>query len=303
MEPSHFSNLNFRHVTTNGIALHIAESGSRDGPLVILLHGFPEFWYGWRHQIRALAAAGYWVVAVDQRGYNLSDKPAGKQAYDLDFLTDDIAGIADALGRDRFSIVGHDWGGIIAWWAAGRYPQRLDRFAVLNAAHPSVWREAIKNDRSQRRKSWYIGMFQLPAFPEWAMRRRRFRVLIDTLKSAARPDAFSDDDLHLYRGAWEQPGALTGMVDWYRAIAAKDLPAVESIHIEVPALILWGVNDKYAIRNLAERMRLLCTNVKVEYFERATHWLQHDEPSAVSDRLVDFLSPLRQGNPGADGVD
>lgn len=289
MELSHLPVLSFRHIQTNGIALHVAESGPKDGPLVILLHGFPEFWYGWRHQIGPLAAAGFRVVAVDQRGYNLSDKPPGKQAYDLDLLADDIAGIADALERKTFNVVGHDWGGIVAWWMADRYAERLDHMAVLNAAHPSIWREAIKNDPAQRRKSWYVGMFQLPWLPERTMRTRQFRGMSDALKTGARPEAFSEDDLHLYRGAWEQAGALTAMVNWYRAIARKPLPATAAIRVNVPTLILWGVNDKYAVRDLAERTRALCSDAKVEYFEHATHWVQHDEPQAVSERLVDFL--------------
>jgi len=300
MEPPQLSNLTFRHIQSNGISLRVAESGPEYGPLVILLHGFPEFWYAWRHQIGPLADAGFRVLAVDQRGYNLSDKPAETRAYDLDLVTDDVAGIADAVGRETFSVVGHDWGAIVAWWAAGRYPQRLERMAVLNAAHPSIWREAIKNDRAQRRKSWYLGMFQIPRLPEWGIRAGRFRGLVDALRGSSRTDAFSEDDLHLYRGAWEQAGALTGMINWYRAIAKKPLPEPASIHIDVPTLILWGVNDKYAIRELAERTRKLCSNAQLEYFEKATHWLQHDEPGAVSERLVEFLRAGRGEAKGAD---
>jgi epoxide hydrolase 4 len=290
MELSRFPNLKFRHIQTNGIALHVVESGPEDGPLVILLHGFPEFWYGWRHQIGPLADAGFRVLAVDQRGYNLSDKPVATSEYDLDLVADDVAGVADAVGRKTFSIVGHDWGGIVAWWAAARYPKRLERMAVLNAAHPSIWRDAIKHDRAQRRKSWYVGMFQIPGLPEWGMRAGRYRALAAALEDSARADAFSQDDLHLYRGAWEQTGALRGMINWYRAITKKTLPKPTSIHVDVPTLILWGVNDRYAIRELAERTRKLCSNARLEYFEKATHWLQHDEPEAVSRLLLDILS-------------
>ena len=199
--------MNFRHIETNNIRLHIAESGPEHGRLVILLHGFPEFWYSWRHQIEPLAAAGFHVVAVDQRGYNLSDKPDSIESYDLDLVCDDVLGIADALDYQTFNIVGHDWGALVAWWLAARNPDRIDRMAVLNATHPSIWREAIKNNRAQKKKSWYVGVLQIPWLPEWLMRQRRFDGLVKALKMSSRPDAFSDADLQKYRGAWQQPGA------------------------------------------------------------------------------------------------
>jgi pimeloyl-ACP methyl ester carboxylesterase len=236
-----------------------------------------------------VADAGFHVVAIDQRGYNLSDKPAAVASYDLDLLCDDVLGIADALGQKTFNIVGHDWGAIIAWWLAARNPDRIERMAVLNASHPSIWREAIKNHRAQRRKSWYVGVLQWPKFPEWLMRQRNFDALAKALKSSSRADAFSETDLQLYRGAWQQSGALTAMVDWYRAIAHKTLPAASSVRIDVPTMILWGVNDAYAIRELAERAKAMCSNARLEYFENATHWVQHDEPERVSKLLINFF--------------
>ena len=283
------ANLRFSHIETNGVKLHVAEAGPAGGPLVLLLHGFPEFWYGWRHQIGPLAEAGFHVVAVDQRGYNLSEKPIGRAAYDLDLLADDVLGIADALGGKKFKVVGHDWGAIVAWWLAARNPDRLDRMAVLNASHPSIWRDAIANDPPQRKKSRYVSMFQLPWLPEWSMRRRHFDALIKALKTSIRPDSFSELDVQMYRGAWEQSGALTGMVNWYRAIAKKPLPPAASVKISVPTLILWGVNDHYAIRDLAERSKAMCTNATIEYFENATHWIQHDEPDRVNESLIKFF--------------
>jgi epoxide hydrolase 4 len=155
---------------TNGIHLHVAEAGPADGPLLILLHGFPEYWRSWRHQIGPLASAGYHVLAPDQRGYNLSDKPSGIAAYDLDQLAADVVGLADATGAATFSIVGHDWGASVGWWLAGTMPHRVSRLVALAAPHPAVWREGMRSEPEQRRLSRYVGLFRLPWLPEFLAR-------------------------------------------------------------------------------------------------------------------------------------
>src|SRR3712207_5146322 len=179
----------------SGVELHAAAAGPPDGPLAILLHGFPEFWWGWRRQIGPLAAAGLRVVAPDQRGYNLSDKPPGVRAYDLDALADDVLGLADALGRQRFAVVGHDWGGILAWHLAGRDPERVERAAVLNAQHPGTMRGYARARPSQMAKSWYIAFFQLPALPEAMQRAADFAWLRNGLTRTSRPGTFTPEDL------------------------------------------------------------------------------------------------------------
>lgn len=152
----------FSRVAANGIELHTAEAGPAEGPLVFLLHGFPEFWYSWRNQIPALAENGFRVIAPDQRGYNLSGKPDGVSNYDLDRLAADIVGLADHFKRESFNVVGHDWGAAVGWWLAGKYAPRLQRLAVLNAPHPAVWVDAMRHDPVQKRKSSYVRFFQLP---------------------------------------------------------------------------------------------------------------------------------------------
>ncbi len=282
------STLRFQRCGTNGIALHVAEAGPSDGPVVMLLHGFPEFWYGWRHQVDALAGAGYRVVMPDQRGYNLSDRPAGVAAYDLDVLARDIIGLADGLGAKKLSLIGHDWGASVGWWIASRHPERLDRFAALNAPHPAVWMDAMRNDPQQRRKSWYVYAFRLPALPELMMRQRNFQALAAALRDAGRPDACSDADLAQYRAAWAMPGALTGMVNWYRALLKKRPTLAAAGRIAVPCRILWGRGDKFAVPDLAERSAALCAQASVHYLD-ASHWVQHDEPQQVNELLLEFL--------------
>ena len=196
---------------TNGVNLHVVMAGPQDGPLVILLHGFPEFWYGWRQQMPALAAAGYTVWAPDQRGYNRSDKPAGVGAYAIDTLAQDVAGLIEASGREQVYLVGHDWGAAVAWWVAGKYPERVKKLAILNVPHPAVMRRAVLEDAEQRKRSWYIFFFQLPWLPEQSLSQENFTNLIRSLKGSGRRGTFTDDDLAAYRQAWSQPGALTAM--------------------------------------------------------------------------------------------
>ncbi len=153
-------------LTVNGVMLHAVAAGPKDGPLAVLLHGFPEFWYGWRRQIEPLAAAGFRVLVPDQRGYNLSDKPEGLRAYTLDVLADDVLGLATALERSTFAVVGHDWGGVLAWHLSARNPDRIERAAVLNGPHLAVMRNYALSHPGQMLKSWYVGFFQAPWLPE-----------------------------------------------------------------------------------------------------------------------------------------
>src|SRR6185312_10883791 len=189
------SDVRFSRIPVHGIHLHVAEAGPSDGPLVFLLHGFPEFWYGWRNQIAPLAARGFHIVAPDQRGYNLSDKPAGVASYDLDLLAADVIGLADYFARETFAVVGHDWGAAVGWWIAGRHSSRLERLAVLNAPHPAVWVEAMRNNPVQKRKSSYVRLFQIPYLPEFLIGLNRSKGLAKGFGDSVRAGAFTDGDL------------------------------------------------------------------------------------------------------------
>jgi pimeloyl-ACP methyl ester carboxylesterase len=290
------STVRFSRHATNGVTLHVAEAGPADGRLVVLLHGFPEFWYGWRHQIDALADAGYRVVVPDQRGYNLSDKPKGRAAYDIDHLARDVVGLVDGIGRQTFRLVGHDWGAGVGWWIALRHPERLERFVALSAPHPAVWIDAMRNNPEQRKKSWYVRAFRIPWLPEFLLRQRNFKGLADALRESRRPGACSDEDLAKYREAWSRPGALTGMINWYRALLAKPVPPTLPGPVKVPTLIVWGRDDKYGIPELAERSGRLCDDGPVVYLD-ATHWVQHDEPERVNELLLEFLAGPASGTP------
>jgi epoxide hydrolase 4 len=273
---------------TNGIELHAVAAGPPDGPLVVLLHGFPEFWYGWRRQIAALPAAGLRVVAPDQRGYNLSDKPKGVAPYRLDVLADDVLGLADALGRGRFMVVGHDWGGVVAWHLAGRNPERVERAAVLNAPHPATVRGFMRAHPSQVMRSWYAAFFQTPLLPEWALGAVDFAWLRASLVRTSRSGTFSDADLRRYRDAWTQPGALTAMLNWYRALP-RYAGAPRHTRIRVPVHVIWGDRDPFLDRGLVEAGLALCDRGDAFHIADATHWVQHEESERVNGLLAEFL--------------
>jgi epoxide hydrolase 4 len=277
--------LEHSHIATNGINLHVVQSGLAGGPAVLLLHGFPEFWYGWRRQIPALSAAGYRVIVPDQRGYNLSDKPRGVRAYNMNTLAEDVIGLLDALGHDQVYLAGHDWGGVIAWWIARNYPERIAKLAILNAPHSSAYQRYALTHPKQGIKSWYISFFQLPLLPEALTRRFFWR----TPPPDTTPEAFSEQDLAQYREAVRQPRALHSMINYYRAAVWHPAKArVRSPRITVPTLILWGKRDRYLSAELAHESAALCDDARVEMFD-TSHWLQHEQAEAVNERLIGFF--------------
>jgi len=279
-----------KFIETNGIRLFVVQEGPEDGPLILLLHGFPEYWYGWRHQIDFLAQQGYRVWAPDLRGYHLSERPKGVDNYKLDTLARDVIGLIDAAGAERARLVGHDWGSAIAWWTAFRQPDRVEQLVVLNAPHPKVLMDALRNSWSQRRKSWYMYFFRLPKAPEAMLRARNWRALEQALSGEARPDTFSAADMAQYHKAWRQPGALTAMLNYYRALFRHRPGLLLDPSIKVPTLIIWGAQDSVAPRELAIASARLCTDVQLVFREEATHWIHHEEPEQVNALIQHYLA-------------
>ena len=276
-------------IPTNGIELHAVAAGPDDGPLVILLHGFPEFWYGWRHQIPTLARAGYRVVAPDGRGYAGSEKPSSVGDYRLSELTADVTGLIDALGRTRACVAGHDWGANVAWRLAMDAPERVARLAILNVPHPRAFLRALRRRPEQWRRSWYIAFFQLPWLPVALLTRNDFRALREGLLRTSRPGTFTEENIERYVEAWAEPDAVRSMVHWYRAPRLGPDDAFPSGRIHVPTLVLWGARDAFLIPELAAWSAEHCDDAEVVVLDDATHWLQHEEPTRVSDALVAFF--------------
>jgi pimeloyl-ACP methyl ester carboxylesterase len=270
------------------VGLQAVAAGPHDGPVVVLLHGFPEFWYGWRRQIEPLATAGFRVIVPDQRGYNLSSKPSGVSAYALTELVSDVIAIADQLGQNKIFLAGHDWGAAVAWSAALLHPQRIAKLAVLNVPHPSVMRKFLSTRPRQLLRSWYMFFFQLPWLPEAVFSAFHFRIGSQALLRSSRPGTFSVEDLAQYRAAWSQPGALTGMINWYRALFRARVKFPDKT-VHVPTRILWGERDAFLLTEMARESLRYCTNAELFTFANATHWLQHEEPARVSELLIDFF--------------
>lgn len=271
----------------DSVRLHYVEAGS--GPLVLLLHGFPEFWYSWRHQIPVLAQAGYHVVAPDMRGYNLSDKPAGWRSYGAEHLAGDIAGLIRGFGAERAQVVGHDWGAAVTYLTAMQHPEVVERAAILNVPHPQRMLEGLRNPR-QMLRSWYMFAFQLPWLPEALAPLGGFALWRRTLRADA-PAAFSERDLDRYVEAWSQPGALQAMLGYYRA-ALRQSPRrarARMSRIEAPVLVIWGEQDRALGSELAEPDPEWVPNARVERIPDASHWVQMDAPERVNRLLLDFL--------------
>lgn len=271
----------------NGLQFHACAAGPQDGPVVLLLHGFPESSAGWCHQMEPLARAGWRVVAADQRGYGQTSKPAGRSAYRIDTLADDVEALARALGAERYAVVGHDWSGLVAWHLASRGAQGLQRMAILNAPHPATLGSHAMVSPGQLLKSWYVGFFQLPALPELALSANDFMWLRNALASTGRPGAVGDDLLRRYREDWARAGALTSMLNWYRALP---LDAFSHGRIRVPVQIIWGNRDAFLDAALAERAAGMCDDARVLHLAEAGHWLHHEEPAEVNAALLRFLA-------------
>jgi pimeloyl-ACP methyl ester carboxylesterase len=281
--------IEFGFMPVNGVTLHYAAAGPEDGPLVVLLHGFPEFWFGWRDYFRPLAERGFRVVAPDQRGYNLSSKPEGAEAYQLGAAAADVFALASALGRERFHVVGHDWGASVAWTMAGLDPRRLTSATMIQAPHPAVWLRAIREDPEQRIKSRYLQILRMPWLSEMSLKLGNFAGLSRAFRSSARPEAFSPEALEVYREAWGRPGALTGMLNWYRALFVAELATPAPKSLKPPTLVLWGDRDEFGVPKLADDSVALCANARLRRIPQATHWVIHDAPEVVRDALLDHL--------------
>lgn len=274
--------LRHRTIPVNGISLHVVEAGPETGRPVFLLHGFPDFWYTWIRQIRFLADEGFRVVAPDQRGYNLSDKPAEIAEYNIDQLAADIIALMESYNSPRSLLIGHDWGGSVAWRTAHLCPERVEKLVILNVPHSAVLKQALRTEIRQKLRSWYIFFFQVPRVPEWIL--SAFHCLL-LKRLRARGSRLTAEETELYVQAWSQPGAIRGMIQWYRALLRTKARRMESPRIMPRVHIIWGSRDKYLGREMAQRSLELCDHGKLTFLENASHWVQHDEPDEVN-RLI-----------------
>ncbi|MGD1715845.1 alpha/beta fold hydrolase [Dapis sp. BLCC M172] len=277
-------------VDTNNIRLHCVTQG--EGELVILLHGFPEFWYSWRYQMPALARH-FKVVVPDLRGYNDSDKP--DNGYDLDTLAADIRGLIERLGYVKAHIVGHDWGGAIAWHLAQKFPEYLNRLAILNAAHPQKLIQELAGNVDQIRRSWYILAFQVPGIPEWLIQQNLREFIKGIFQGQAiRKSAFTTEITQIYQAALEKPGALVAAINHYRQFLLPQNwlknfnPKPEKV--TAPTLILWGKEDYFLSQKLTEGLdKLIAAPFWLKVIPDCGHWIQQEVPHTVNRELLNFF--------------
>jgi len=305
--------LEHRLVRTNGVRLHCVVDG--EGPLVLLLHGFPEFWYSWRHQIAALAPR-FRVVAPDLRGYNESEKPAGVAAYAMPQLVADVEGLVHAFGEREAAIVGHDWGGAVAWSVAMERPAVTRKLAVLNCPHPAIMTRQLRANPRQMARSWYMFFFQIPWLPEFLLGLGHARVIGRAMRtSTVRPGALGDDDIQRLRDAAMHSGALKSALNYYRAAfrdrsnaaalppvlrrflyGDEELPAPRTAledwpRIGAPTLLIWGEQDVALGKELTIGMEPLFGGpFEIRYVPDAGHFVHQEQPTLVSRWLEEFLA-------------
>jgi len=273
-------------VDVNGVRLHVVAAGREDKGTVIFLHGFPEFWYGWRKQIPYFSARGFRVLVPDQRGYNLSSQPPGVRSYSIDRLAEDVAGLAQTAGDREVVLVGHDWGAAVAWWTAIRFPDLFKRLVILNVPHPYVMARQVRTNPRQLARSWYILFFQIPWLPEALLRWNNWTPLSRAVISSSLPGTFSTADMAIYREAWSRGDAIASMIHWYRSAFRSQSLRAWNRTVEIPTLILWGARDRFLGQETVEPSLALCRSGRAVYFDDATHWLQLEASSKVN-RLIE----------------
>lgn len=278
-----------REESVGGLRLHWVEAG--EGPLVLLLHGFPELWLAWRKQLPALAASGFRAVAPDLRGYNLSEKPRGVASYRIEKLAGDVANLVRHLGYERTFLVGHDWGGAIAWCVPALHPGLVERLAILNAPHPILFKRKL-GTLAQARRSSYVFFFQLPFLPERSLSRHRAGFLKGMLRrDPVTPGAFSPEEIEAYREAFLRPGAATAAINYYRAAfrGGMRIPGLRRSLDGVP-LAPEDERDRYLGPELLEGLDALVPDLRLVRIPDASHWLPSDAPDLVNAELTAFFT-------------
>lgn len=288
-EPSPESGINMRWVEANGLRFEVAEAG-RGERLALCLHGFPELHYSWRHQMPMLADMGYRVWAPNMRGYGKTTRPDGVEAYRLHTLAEDVGALIDASGCDDVTLIAHDWGALVAWHFAIRKVRPLAKLVILNVPHPKCSEREIRKWR-QMRKSWYIFFFQLPWLPEKLLARGKAQPIVEAFRgSAVNKSLFTDETLEPYRQAARQPGAITAMLNYYRALLRRpDVRETGDGKVDMPTLVLWGEQDIAIDIHCLDGMENYVPDLTVKRFPDASHWVQQDVPDQVNAELKAWL--------------
>jgi pimeloyl-ACP methyl ester carboxylesterase len=270
----------------NGLELHVVAAGEPDAPLVVLLHGHPDFWYGWRDQVGPLVEAGFRVVVPDQRGCNLSDAPDGIDPYRMSRLSSDVCELIHSEGRESAHVVGHDFGGLVAWNLALREPSVVERLGILNVPHPTVFRETVRSSPRQIARSWYVWFYQIPKLPEWILGRNDMDNMAETLEVSSNPGTFDEETVERYRAAWRHTG-IEPRINWYRGFRRSERPPRDTV--TQPTLVCWGEDDVGLVPSMAEKSLDYCEDGQLRTYPDASHWVHH-EREEVTDALLRHLA-------------
>jgi epoxide hydrolase 4 len=302
-ESKHTPKLTDHYAEVNGVRLHYVSAGK--GPLVVFLHGFPEFWYEWKNQL-AVFGQDHLAVAPDMRGYNLSAKPPEVDQYQLKYLIEDVRALAGQLGYKKFTLVAHDWGGAVAWALAAAHPECLDKLVIVNAPHPGVFARLLAEDAKQQQASQYMLMFRSPQ-AEAALSANQYALLVNIVLGAGlKNGVFTEDDKKAYIEAWSQPGALTGGLNYYRAAqvgppqpASQDSAAAASkgtfavdpaqLKVNVPTLVIWGEKDTALLTQNLDGLDQFVPHLTIKRIPDGTHWVIHEKPDEVNGYIREFL--------------
>jgi pimeloyl-ACP methyl ester carboxylesterase len=282
----------------NGVRLHYAHAGS--GRLILFLHGFPEFWYAWRNQLVEFSRDSF-AVAPDMRGYNLSSKPEKVADYVLSHLVGDVLALIAHLDAKSCCLVGHDWGGVVAWVAAMARPEIFEKLVIINAPHPAIFQRELHENPAQQQASQYMLMFRSPQAEETLAADNCAVLQQIVLGEGLRQGYLDEADRRAYLDAWTQPGALTGGLNYYRASKAGPVPtgSVEPLHglegqtslqVNVPTMVIWGENDTALLTGNLEGLDHYVPNLFVKRVPDATHWIVHEKSELVNSLIRDFIS-------------
>lgn len=288
-EADHRVDLESSMISVNGIHLHVVQAGPLEGPPVILLHGYPEFWWGWHNQIPELAKAGFRVIVPDQRGFNASDKPPGVEAYALDERVRDIVSLIESLGYESVYVAGHDMGAVVAWHLAIDHPDKVRKLVAISVGHPLAYEAASKEKSEQETVSWYRTFFQIPVIPELVGRLNNWGLLVDNIRKTSREGTFSDDEMNVYRYAWDRDDAMHSMINWYRAGYRYPSPVEGDGRVRMPTKIIWGKHEAFSEARVAQLSLEFCDSGALVVLPDAGHWLLHEEPMTSSRLIIDFF--------------
>lgn len=283
---------NHGYLSLKGIKIHYVEKGDRSKPLMLFIHGFPEFWYSWRYQMKEFSK-DYWTVAIDMRGYGDSEKPSGVNNYSMQYLVDDIKHVVEALGRQKVIIVAHDWGGAIAWEFILKYHEMVDRYIIMDAPYSPAFYEVVKTNPKQFISSLYMCFFQLPYLPELFLSSfdfRGFRRLFRG-KTPKSPLTVTDEDIEAFKYNISKPEGLTPPLNYYRATLLRRLPrpSPRKLEIEARGLLIFGELDDFLVLDHVTVSQKYVKNLEGKIVKGANHFVQQDDPDTVNRYMREFL--------------